>query len=290
MFNCTYIICIGSDCQKGDWQSHKRACKRQNFLLRVQLAPHEILNPPISRTLSCPAGATFLEFHKALQIAFGWASTHCYDFKVKDPVAEAEADAAERTEDMASCIARMTRTMSPGDDGSSNRRYILRIVDEQPRGPGGFYSGIGVDAMYDRQRKHAQTPQSMSHKVRLHNVFERDQYQNLLFEYEYDFGDRWCHDIKLLGRRDATDFFMCTDGEGHGCAEDVGSVDGWQNLKKAHRATNPTDEQREKMHWYETMASNSDSQGLGGGRDRVWAKGMINRKLGEFSGQAISFS
>ena len=280
----------GSTCQKADWESHKRVCKRQNYLLQVQLTPGEIVNPQITRTLSCPAGATFQEFHEALQIAFGWATTHTYDFKVKDPVAEAEADAFEMAEDMTAYISRMTKTMGPDSDGSSNRRYVLRIVEEDPRGPGGFLSGKGIDVMYNSLRKHPQTPERKSHQIHLHNVFEKEQYQNLLWEYEYDFGDRWRHDIKLIGRKDATDFFMCTDGQGHGCAEDVGGTDGWQKLKEAYRATSPTEDQKEKMHWYETVASNRDSQGLRGGRDRVWAKGMINRKLAELSGQAFSFS
>ena len=124
------------------------------------------------------ANNNWLGFHSLLRL------------QSQNSVAKAEADAAERTEDMISYIARTTRTMSPGNDGSSNRRYILRIVDEQPRGPGGFFSGMGVDVMYDAQRIYPQTPQRISHKVHLRNVFEKEQYQNLLFEYECDFGDR----------------------------------------------------------------------------------------------------
>ena len=231
--------------------------------------------------------ATFQDFHEALQIAFGWASTHDYDFKVKDPVAEAQADAAEQAEDMQSFMLRIERSMGPGADGSGNRRYALRIVKEQQ---GTFFSGRGVDSMYSGLRKHPQTPEKKSHKIRLHEVFEREQYQGLLFEYEYDFGDCWRHDIKVIARTDATDFFMCTDGEGHGCAEDAGNTTGWEELKTAYRASDPTQEQKEKIRWYEEDASNRDRRGLGGGREREWAKGMINRKLAELSGQAIGFS
>ena len=37
------------------------------------------------RTLSCPAEVPFYALHAALQIAFGWAGTHSFDFAVKDP-------------------------------------------------------------------------------------------------------------------------------------------------------------------------------------------------------------
>lgn len=219
----------GRKCQESDWESHKRDCKRQNYLLRVQLSPNYIVDPPIFRTLSCPAKASFEEFHDALQIAFGWASAHCYDFKVSD----------------------------------SSNPYLLRIVDE-----------LADDVFEEKE----------SSKVRLFQVFDDPQYRGLPMEYEYDFGDSWSHDIKLVERKDATQFFLCTDGEGHGCAEDVGGPRGWGNLKAAYRASHPTREQQERMKWYEDFASNSDADGLGGGRERVWSKEQINRDLVAWSG------
>lgn len=244
----------GQTCQKSDWDSHKRTCQRQNYLLRVELCPGDIVDPPIMRTLSCPAKATFDELHQALQVAFGWASTHCYDFKIQNA--------------NSSCLLRIVN--SPDEDDP--------------------FSGGGVDSMFSSMRTDAWTPEKMSSTIQLHHVFENAQYRGLPLEYEYDFGDCWEHAITLVGRKEATEFFMCTDGEGHGCAEDVGSSMGWEELKEAYRASHPTREQREHMTWFETMASNSDAGGLGGGRDRVWAKGKINRDLADLSGQTFSFT
>ena len=83
----------------------------------------------------------------------------------------------------------------------------------------------------------------------------------------------------------ATDFFQCTDGEGHGVAEDVGSVNGWEFLKQAYRSPRPNKEQREKMKWFETFASNKDRQGLGNGRDKLWARAEINSRLAKMAGK-----
>lgn len=74
----------GPQCQKDDWSTHKYSCKRQNYILKIDLHPRLITTPRITRTLSCPATATFATFHQVLQIAFDWATTHLYEFYVFD--------------------------------------------------------------------------------------------------------------------------------------------------------------------------------------------------------------
>src|SRR6266536_5631250 len=66
-------------------ESHKAFHKRPNYLLEIRLSSSDISNPPITRTISCPANATFQSLHHAIQIAFGWSTTHTYDFVIKDP-------------------------------------------------------------------------------------------------------------------------------------------------------------------------------------------------------------
>ncbi|KAM3153659.1 hypothetical protein ABEW05_005901 [Botrytis cinerea] len=72
----------GKDCQTQDWPTHKKSCKRQNFILRVDLCPSYLTNPRVTRTLSCPANASFADLHEALQIAFGWKDCHLHEFEV----------------------------------------------------------------------------------------------------------------------------------------------------------------------------------------------------------------
>lgn len=50
------------------------------YILKVELL--DVENPRITRTLSCPANATFEELHTAIQIAFGWADCHLHQFEV----------------------------------------------------------------------------------------------------------------------------------------------------------------------------------------------------------------
>ena len=267
----------GRDCQNRDWPSHKTNCKRPNYILKVHLAPDDITDPQIIRTISCPATATFEKFYRALQITFGWSSTHTYDFKVKDPQVEAEEAAADDNDAILRIIRRMGAGGGPMPDSSPDApRYLLRLVEESRGGP---FSGLEVDVMHNVHRKNPLTPEKKSTQIRLHEVLDKQEYQGMPFEYEYDFGDCWCHEITLIGRANARDKFICTGDEGHGCAEDAGSCRGWQKLKEAYRADRPSRDQKEKKHWCERQASNADSQGLGGGRDSVWDQQAINRML-----------
>lgn len=105
-------------------------------------------NPAVTRTLSCPADSTFEDFHEALQIAFGWASTHPHDLKIKDPAEEvrrlarvAEEENDNREESMRKVMQSIEATGSP----TPQQRDLLRIIEADPHGPGGFMSGRGVD-------------------------------------------------------------------------------------------------------------------------------------------------
>src|SRR4051812_35739924 len=70
---CGSVSYCSRECQAQDWPTHKTSCKRPNYVLTVDLCPEYINAPRVRRTLSCPATATFLQLHHALQIAFGWA-------------------------------------------------------------------------------------------------------------------------------------------------------------------------------------------------------------------------
>jgi hypothetical protein len=56
-----------------------------------------------------------------------------------------------------------------------------------------------------------------------------------LFEYEYDFGDYWCHSItveNILPLSDQFTFPYCLEGQRNAPPEDCGGTDGYKNLIK----------------------------------------------------------
>ncbi len=111
---------------------------RQNYLLSIHLEPNEITNPAVKRTLSCPATTTFYELHEAIQVAFGWSTTHTFDFKTIDPNAPREED-----EDANESMMNMIRSMTPGMQSTAPKRNLLRIVENDREG------GLNAEGMGD---------------------------------------------------------------------------------------------------------------------------------------------
>lgn len=102
-------------------------------------------------------------------------------------------------------------------------------------------------------------------------------------DYTYDFGDNWVHTITLVGRAPFTPNITCVSGTGHGVAENIGSVEGWEDLKNAYRTTSPDDEQKFAREMYETFCLNGDMDGLGGGREYEFKAEDVNAELGRMN-------
>lgn len=129
-------------------------------------------------------------------------------------------------------------------------------------------------------------------EVSLEDIFENEKYTNGKAEvvYEYDFGDSWEHDIVFLGREapgvrnimsnpsfmpvvylngEVSGFrlwcgvnIVADLAQEHPCAEDVGGVPGWEDLKDlfAHPRQRDVDDTR---GWYKNGGClNGDPKGL----------------------------
>lgn len=242
----------GAACQRKDWSTHKHSCqpkKQPSWILKITIPDSR--DPQIWRTLVCPDNATFMELHYAIQIAFGWAAAHSFDFVARDPTAEERP-----VEDIMALMAHYKAQSFGEQKDFGPRQNFIRIVNPNDQKM--------VDSTHSFGRKHSQTPEKKADKVYVGEQFNKKEWKNAEWEYMYDFGDNWGHEIEIIGRGNIDDAFKCTDGNGHGIAEDAGSMPGWEELKNAYRAAKPDDEQKEKMHWYENMASNFDPEGLKG--------------------------
>ncbi|KAM7206105.1 plasmid p 4b orf-3 family protein [Naviculisporaceae sp. PSN 640] len=272
---CMTVAYCSPKCQASAWPTHKSQCRPQNYILKFQLHPGDIVNPPVERTLSCPAHYSFYVLHLALQTAFGWATTHSFDFAVLDP--DYKPRASETGNPLLDLIEMTERMSMPGNEGRdplAPREYLLRVVDAAPDSP---FSGI--DRMHEGKRRHPETVEKDSSQYLLYKFFEDKKYQGKQMVYTYDFGDNWEHYMTIVGRAPPTDDFICLDGKGHGVAEDVGAWMGWEELKEAYRAKKPTKEQKDRRRWFENQASNSDPKGLSGDCVEWFDKDAINKAL-----------
>lgn len=167
------------------------------------------------------------------------------------------------------------RRLQGGTEDSDPRQFLLRISEKETN-PNAMM--MKVDKMHEGRRKYPRTVEKVSQKTKLWQVLDDAKYAGQDMEYMYDFGDGWNHKITLKGREKATDKFKCTEGNGHGVAEDV-NRDGWTELKEAYRTDRPNSEQKEKRDWYENQASNRNRAGLGGGKELRWDKDGVDRRL-----------
>lgn len=105
----------------------------------------------------------------------------------------------------------------------------------------------------------------------LADVYDSSEYgTNVLTQYEYDHGDGWDHAITFFGRADPNLRVVmripdeleafCMAGEGHPCAEDCRSNDGWVFLKSLFKGRKKDPEGRKA--WYKEDCANGDPTGL----------------------------
>ncbi|KAI4218928.1 MAG: hypothetical protein L6R36_008667 [Xanthoria steineri] len=113
----------GKGCQTKDWDVHKKNCKRPNYILKVTLRPDDIQDPQVYRTLSCPSDSTFEAFHEVLQVAFSWASTHTFDFKVRDPAEVARIAAEEENDTQEQSIMKLIQSIKENGRPGPQERY-----------------------------------------------------------------------------------------------------------------------------------------------------------------------
>ncbi|KAK7734249.1 hypothetical protein SLS53_007897 [Cytospora paraplurivora] len=235
---------------------HKIICKRPNYIIKFHLHPEQIKEPPVIRTLSCPADADFYELHASLQLAFGWAAIHSFDFAVVNPSYSPPTDMMQIIQ-----FQRMQAMNGGNNPASTAPEYLFRITDPVPR-----TQFSGIDRMHEGGRRHPQTQEKKADEYKLYQLLDNAKWEGKKIVYTYDFGDNWEHFLTVEGRSDATGEFEVLSGTGHYVAEDVGSYTGWEELKAAYRARDLTSEQKEKRSWFEKMAANCDPRGLTGNR------------------------
>jgi hypothetical protein len=228
-----------------------------NYLVIVHMTLSS--EPIITRLLSLPPQLTLDKFHEVLQIAFGWANCHMHTFHVTltDPV----------------------------------RRFPRHVLYLQAILPDDDIPDLGYITLPESNYT---LDDVFSRRILSSDVLSNTEWDGkvtlemeMRLEYEYDMGDGWTHQITVLGRANPglhrsmagpdAPAILCLGGEGHPCAEDCGSLPGWENLKEIFTMPRKKDPDNLKA-WYKSMCANGDPTGLDPWK---WDIYEVNEALGQ---------
>ncbi|KIY44789.1 hypothetical protein FISHEDRAFT_50671, partial [Fistulina hepatica ATCC 64428] len=180
-------------------------------------------SPVIKRTVDVPSWYTFQELHYVIQYAFGpWQLCHLHEFNFT-----------------------LSKPNRSGKISLGMQRDVLKLLDRHDAEEAEELITNARVELEDRvYLKDVFDPHG-----RLHNVVTRNG-SILPLIYLYDFGDNWEHLITFKGEKLAVAARpLFSSAVGYGPAEDAGGVTGWQDVKAAFAASNPTRKQLEIRKW-----------------------------------------
>lgn len=216
------------ECQNHDWPSHKKFCGKQSYVFDVELL--DISDPKITRKVAVPSWWTFKQFHLVLQYIFlPWQNYHLHTFQfLKDhPVRFNSVDGQE---------------------------ILLELGRE---GDGGSFDSYN---WFDERKVKLSDVFGVDGRLRSQILYNGDISPLL---YRYDFGDNWEHKITFVKSELARAARpIVKDAVGCGPVEDCGSSYGWERVKKAFAAAEPTPEQDELIQWAKDVACRQNFNAL----------------------------
>ncbi|KIY67823.1 hypothetical protein CYLTODRAFT_443777 [Cylindrobasidium torrendii FP15055 ss-10] len=208
-------------CQTADWKLHKKYCGKTVYTFKIELLGSR--DPVITRVVDVPAWYTFQELHFVIQYAFGpWQQVHLHEFSYKTGRPNRSGGIS---------FAPDTSVLRIRMDGEQDE-----LPEFAPKSPQIYESQIKLSDVYDAEGKHRA------------KVLKNGEV--LPLEYLYDFGDNWEHRLTFKGERMASAARpLFASAVGYPPAEDAGGVSGWEEVKEAFAATNPTPDQISRRKW-----------------------------------------
>ncbi|KAG6329400.1 hypothetical protein ID866_9689 [Astraeus odoratus] len=183
--------------------------------------------PVITRTFSIPAAWTFRKLHAAIQYTFGWQHCHLHYFMFEPP----------------------RRPQPPEERGLFSFEIREQLLEVHMGTPEDEYDEGIIRSNF----------RISENEIRLCDVWdERGRYrQHAMKEgrlgecyYLYDFGDNWEHQVTFVSSTTLeSDTLKVVEVRGAGALDDAGGVTGWEDVKAAFAATNPTADENERRGW-----------------------------------------
>lgn len=188
------------------------------YQFKIQI---EESNPAIYRTVQVPANITFHAFHHIIQKAFNWHNEHLYEF--------------------AFVLHKNTRYVITMSADEMNEQVDIETISEHGEQYMLIPSVFTAPTLGDVKIKRPKTLEDYQQLPIEYLYFCRDLNSSdhqlsdfvrvgQIFEYCYDFGDHWEHQILCEGlfvRQKNVRYPICIDGQGNHLFENVGGIHGY---------------------------------------------------------------
>ncbi|KAF7909815.1 uncharacterized protein EAF01_003533 [Botrytis porri] len=227
-FNCkecqSQIYC-SNVCAERHWPEHKLTCECLNYVLSIDMYPQRYYNYRHGRIMSCPARATFEDLYQALSLSLPCLRP-IYHFSI--------FDMGQIKRSISSLPLPDKIITEPKPDYSVlDRRPDLRPLQEDSRRT----SLIDIFCEY---------PYEQSQKV-IHYTSRDPRTQKA-----------WQYMILFMERAPISPFLIIWSGASR-CIEDYGKGQNCVTLRLAYEASEPTEEQRKLLSWYELIEDSKAS-------------------------------
>ena len=159
------------------------------------------IEPKIARRFVVPAGIVFAQFHNVIQVVMGWKDYHLYAFNFKDKGIEVTND-YESVEEY---------------DYLQTKEAQKQMKEVLKHNPSALFP------KFDNKKM-------LAYKTKISDYVT----ENKEFEYIYDFGDYWRHQLKLVKTHDNYTGTIpeVLDGQGKCPREDSGGVRDYYTVPK----------------------------------------------------------
>ncbi|KAF7881785.1 uncharacterized protein EAF02_006473 [Botrytis sinoallii] len=216
---CQSQIYCSNVCAERHWPEHKLTCECLNYVPSIDMCLERYRNNRPGCIISCPARATFEDFHQALSISLPCLEP-IYRFYIFD---RGQINAA------ISHYPRPEKIITrPGSNSSvlDHRPDLRPLLEDSQR-----------IFLIDVLCKH---PYEQSQKI-IHYICHNRRIQKT-----------WQYMTLFMDRAPISPFLLMWSGAFR-CIEDYGKGQNFMTLRLAYEASEPTQEQRELLSWYESI-------------------------------------
>ncbi|TGO29793.1 hypothetical protein BPAE_0011g00650 [Botrytis paeoniae] len=228
-FNCkecqSQIYC-SNVCAERHWPEHKLTCECLNYLLSIDMYPQRYHNNRPGHIMSCPARATFEDLYQALSLSLPCLRP-IYRFYIFD------------------------------------RDQINGSISRFPR-PNKIITGPKLDSSILDRHLDLWPLQEDSRQTSLIDILCKYPYKQSQKVIHYTCRDptgqkAWQYIILFMERAPISPFLIMWSGASR-CIEDYGKGQNCVTLKLAYEASEPTEEQRKLLSWYESIEDSKASR------------------------------